>query len=151
MIPKLTSEDLTGLKPQYSAFIIEYMKDRAAGRAAESVGYDRQYGSVLLAKPEIRSIIDRLHLERMQNTGIDVEWLLHEMVDNHYLAREYGKISASNSILMGIGKHIYVDAFAAEKVVMSSDVEIKERLIRGRKRNADRGKPHGEDEEVSFL
>jgi hypothetical protein len=147
MVPRITSEDLTGLKPQYSAFIVEYMKDRAAGRSAEAVGYNREYGSKLLAMPEVKSIIDRLTLERMHLSGIDVEWLLHEMVDNHYLARQQGKLSASNTILMGIGKHIYVDAFAAEKVVMSSDIEIKERLLRGRKRNAARDN----NDEVSFL
>jgi len=71
-----------------------------------------------------------------------------EAVDNHLIARQQGNISASNTSLGIVAKHTFVDAFAAEKVEVSSDKEVMERLMRGRNRLKEEEKP---DDEVSFF
>jgi phage terminase small subunit len=123
-----------GLTPKDANFVIEYCKDFASRRAAEASGYAADSGYKLLEKPEIAKAVERVVLSRLESSHIDAEWVLMEAVDNHMIARQAGNITASNTALNMVAKHMFVDAYAAEKVEVNSDKEIIERLRRGRSR-----------------
>lgn len=150
MPPRITVTELTGLKPKEANFVIEYCKDFSPRRAAEASGFDPDYGYTLLKKEPIAEAIDRILESRLEASNIDAEWVLMEAVDNHMIARQSGNISASNTALNMIAKHVFVDAFAAEKVEVNSDKEIMERLLRGRKRAAQQ-QEESDDDSPSFL
>ena len=82
---------------------------------------------------------------------IDADWLLNEMVDNHMIARQQGNITASNTALNMVGKHKRVDAFAADKIKVSTDADVVDRLVAARRRVSEANKPQQEDDDVSFL
>ena len=133
----LSATELTGLRDHKDInFVIEYVKDFSKSRAAEAAGYSPTYGASLVQRPEIAAAIDRVLTDRLQASDIDAEWLLMEAVDNHMIARQRGKLSASNTALNIIAKHVFVDAYAAEKVEVTSDKEVMERLLRARRRVA---------------
>jgi len=148
MAKRITAADIIGLKPKYAAFVIEYLKDFGARRAAEASGFEADYGYTLLDRPEIKEAINEALRRRLEATDIDAEWVLMEAVDNHCIARQQGNITASNTALNLVAKNVFVDAFAAEKVEMNSDKEIMERLLRGRKR---RQQDSDDDDTPSFL
>ena len=149
MPQRITVTDLTGLNPKEANFVIEYCKDFSARRAAEASGYAADSGYKIVNKDHVKAAIDHVLAQRLEASHIDAEWVLMEAVDNHLIARQQGNISASNTSLNLVAKHVFVDAFAAEKIDVNSDKEIMERLQRGRKRmNKDEDKP---DDEVSFF
>lgn len=115
-------------------FIIEYIKDLDAPRAALAAGYSADYGNELRKRDDISAAVQKALQARLEIAQIDGQWVLDELVNNHYLARQRGELSASNSALNLIAKHGTIDAFAAEKIQVSTDEQIKERLIRGRER-----------------
>lgn len=134
MARKVTAEKLKGLSPKEANFVIEYTKDFSARRAAAASGYAPDSGYDLRDRSNIAAAIDNVISGRLAASDITVEWLLHEFVDNHIIARQQGKYAASNTALGLIAKHKFVDAFAAEKVDIVDDREIAERLRRGRER-----------------
>lgn len=142
---RITVEQLTGLQSyKHAWFVIEVCKDQDQMRAAEVCGYEPAYGHKLMKRPEIAEAINQVLLKRMQTSDVDAEWLLNELVDNHYIARTKGNLSASNTALAAIAKHKTVDAYSAEKVVIESHEVVKNRLLRARKRTDDESK-------VSFI
>lgn len=135
MAAKLTIKELTGLSPKQAMFVIEYIKDFSPGDAAERAGYSRATGPSLVEEGgAIMEAVGRVLEHRLEAAVIDAAWLQDELVDNHVLARQSGKLSASNTALKTLGTLATIDAFAAEKVTITSDEEIRERLLRGRKR-----------------
>jgi hypothetical protein len=142
---RITVTELTGLLPKYANFVIEYCKDFSARRAAQASGFSPDSGYAILEREDVAAAVERVIASRLEASHIDAEWVLMEAVDNHQLARQMGNIPASNTALTLVAKHVFVDAFAAEKVEVNSDKEVMERLLRGRKRLLDN------DEEVSFL
>lgn len=148
MPQKITMQDLTGLKPKYVNFVIEYSKDHDARRAARASGYEPDTGYDLLKREDIAAALAKINQARLETSHIDAEWHLMECVDNHMIARQQGNISASNTALTNIGKHKMVDSFAAEKIEVNSDKEIMARLQRGRQRMNEDDAP---DDEVSFY
>ena len=125
---------IDGMDHQHVIFVIEYLKTRKATQAAEAVGYAPDYGNKLLKDPHIQCAI-ACGLQHAYNEAcIDAEWVLNELVDNHYLCRQAGNMAGSNTALNLIAKHAKVDAFAAEKIELASDEQIRERLARARKR-----------------
>lgn len=122
---------------RHAAFIVEFSKDWNEHRAARASGIDPMQVHELLSKPEVDRCLQMLMEYRLERSHIDAEWLLMELVDNHGIARQSGNIGASNSALNLIAKHAGVDAFAAEKVEIASDEEIRARLLRARKRNCE--------------
>lgn len=144
---KIITADLHGLNPQELNFVIEYSKDFSARRAAEASGYAADSGYQLREKPIVAAAINKILGSRLDASHIDAEWVLMEAVDNHMIARQAGNITASNTALNLVAKHTYVDAFAAEKVEVSSDADVMARLLRGR----ERAKKNKDEEEVSFF
>lgn len=143
---RITVAELTGMSPKDANFVIEYCKDFSPRRAAEASGLSADTGYEKVKQPHIAAAIDRVLVMRLEASNIDAEWVLMEAVDNHMIARQKGHIAASNTALTLIAKHVFVDAFAAEKVELNSDKEVMERLVRGRKRLSKKS-----DDEVSFL
>lgn len=152
-------QTLTGLDHQRSRFVIEYIKDYNAPRAAVTAGFGSDYGYKLRDEPEIAAAIMRITTELLDAAQIDAQWALMEAVDNHLIARQMGNITASNTALKMIMQHAAVDAFAAEKVEIAGDKEIMERLVRARRRRQEQHQDDGEiqelggddDQEVSFF
>lgn len=148
--PRITVKDITGMNPQKVMFVVEYTKDWSARRAAEASGYDADYGYALLKQDDVKTAIAYVVNKRLDASHIDAEWLLMEAVDNHQIARQQGKLSASNTALGIIAKHVMVDAFAAEKVEISTDKDIVDRLLRARSRMKQQSTPT-DDTPVSFM
>lgn len=139
---------LQHLKPQHAAFVIEYYKDHATRRAAEAAGFAPDTGYELLKREDVVNALAVLNMERLEYADVTKEWALLEAVDNHYIARQQGSITASNTALSLIMKHTDVDAFAADKVQINSSKEVMERLRRAR----DRMQTDGDDlDEPSFM
>lgn len=147
-IPELGAIGLTFAEAN---FVIEYSKDWAARRAAEASGYAPDTGYQLVQRENIQQAVQYVLQQRLEAAHIDAEWVLMEAVDNHLLARQAGNLGASNQALNLVAKHVFVDAFAADKVEVSSDKEILERLMRGRKRLRDRESPPDTGDEVTFM
>lgn len=135
---KITIADMISLPPKEAMFVVEYIKDFAPRRAAEASGYSADTGYRLLDKPEISRAIEHIIQQRLEVNQIDADWLLNEMVDNHMIARQQGNITASNTALNMVGKHKRVDAFAADKIKVSTDADVVDRLVLARKRLAKR-------------
>ena len=148
MPQRITVTELTGLSPKKANFVIELVKDWAPRRAAEASGYKPDYGYTLQQDFLVIAAVDKIIAARLEASHIDAEWVLMEAVDNHMIARQQGNISASNTSLNLVAKHVFVDAFAAEKVNITDDKEIMERLMRGRKRA---NNTEEEDKPVSFF
>ena len=152
MTRRVKISELVELTPKEANFVIEYTKDFDARRAATASGYAPDTGYQMLNKEQIGVAIDRILQQRLDNCHITAEWLLMEAVDNHTIARQNGNISASNTALGLIGKHIHVDAFAKDKVdlTVNTSKEVMERLLRGRRRSSGDDQDE-EPQEVSFL
>lgn len=147
---KIKIADIIQLPPKEANFVVEYIKDFAVRRAAEASGYYPDHGYKLLQKQEISDAIEHIIQQRLEVNMIDADWLLNEMVDNHMIARQQGNITASNTALNMVGKHKRVDAFAADKIKVSTDADVMDRLVAARKRlNKDTDEP--EQDDISFF
>lgn len=154
MVRRVKISELVELTPKEANFVIEYTKDFDARRAATASGYAPDSGYQLLNKENIGAAVDRVLQQRLENCHITASWLLMEAVDNHMIARQNGNITASNTALNLIGKHIHVDAFAKEKVdlTVNTSKEVMERLLRGRRRaSGDDQDEEQDDEPISFM
>ena len=143
--------DELSLPPKKAIFVVEYIKDFAPRRAAEASGYSADHGYRLLEEPEVSNAIEYIIQQRLEVNMIDADWLLNEMVDNHMIARQQGNITASNTALNMVGKHKRVDAFAADKIKVSTDADVVDRLVAARRRVSQANQPPQEDDDVSFL
>lgn len=97
-------------------FITSYVQDCNARRAAEQSGHDPDDAYKMLDKPAIRTALDRVLAERAHRVGINADWLIEELIDNHRLARHAGNLGASNAALVSLGKMAKIDAFVGSKV-----------------------------------
>lgn len=147
------AKKLIHLCPKRANFVVEYVKDFAPQRAAEASGFSRDYGYKLLQEWDVAAAIEKIIEERLEVNQIDADWLLGEMVDNHMIARQQGNITASNSALSMVGKHKRVDAFAADKIKVSTDADVMDRLMAARQRvsAAKNDQPTPDDSGVSFF
>lgn len=133
------------LDPKHAAFVTEYIKDFAPRRAAEAVGFVPETGAKLLTRDDIAACLEEIMQQRLDLANIDADWLMWECIDNHHIARQHGNLAASNAALGMLAKHRRVDAFAADKVMVTTDSDVMERLMAARTRLANT------EEEVSFL
>jgi hypothetical protein len=146
---KVTIAEMINLPPKKANFVIEYMKDFSPRRAAEASGFCGDSGYAMVQTQEISDAIEIILQRRLEATQIDTDWLLQEMVDNHMIARQHGNISASNTALALVGKHKRVDAFASDKIKVSTDADVMDKLVAARRRVSERQRQV--DDEVSFL
>lgn len=126
---------MPSLPAQQNCFVVEYVKDFNAVRAAERAGYSNPaYGNSLLESEDVQALISWYIGELRADAQVNAEWVLWEAVDNHRIARQQGNLSASNAALKLVGQLASVDAFAAQRVEHGLDDEVVERLSRGRER-----------------
>lgn len=130
---------MTVLTYDQASWLIEYVKDRDAYRACTARGLSPELGAEYLRDPNVKDALRRVDAYQEEQRDIDAEWLMWELVDNHHLARQQGKLSQSNKALEVLGRLSVVDAFAAEKVDIHVDEDLVDRLNRGRRRAAERG------------
>ena len=71
--PKVSAEELiseSGLSPQQSLFVAEYLINQNATAAAERAGYsDPNYGRQLLTNPNVKRAIDSQLVASVSRTG----------------------------------------------------------------------------------
>ncbi len=134
--------DLVGVKltPGEVSFCIEYLKDLNESRASRAVGLHPDEGMKLLAQDNVKHALAHVFHRQLEVASIDVNWLLEQLVENHYLARDKDNINASNRALETIGKLASVDAFAAEKLDVVN-ATVAERLNRARRKLAEENDP----------
>ena len=121
---RITIKDgkLRGLSPKKACFVIEYIKDFAARRAAEASGHAPDKGNELLKDPQVQEAIQSVLEYRLEEAGIDGAWILYELIDNHRIARQQGNISASNTALKILAQLAMIDAMANKRLDhLSSD------------------------------
>jgi len=121
------------------AFVTEYTKDFNHRRAAETLGRSSEWALRMLNDDdEVRHCIECVMLDRANDSKINAEWVLHEAVDNHRIARQCGNLTASNKALDIIAKHKMIDAMASAQinVNVAVDDQVRQRLADGRKRAA---------------
>ena len=121
-------EEITQLE---YAFAVEFVKDFNQGRAAKDIGKSPSLATKYMQRVTVISCIDLIVQARQENGILNAEWLLHEMLDNHRLARSAGNLTASNTALNLLAKHVSIDAYAALKIDVQ-DNTVVERLQRGR-------------------
>ena len=148
---RITIADIIKLPPKKANFVVEYMKDFAPRRAAEASGFAADAGYELIKEEDISKVIETVLQQRLEATMIDTDWVLYEMVDNHLIARQQGNISASNTALNMICKHKRIDAFAADKIKVSTDADVVDRLAAARKRLSDQRDEAEDEDDVSFM
>lgn len=145
--------DTIALSPKEATFVLEYVKDSNARRAAEAIGLDPDSGHAYKKRANVSDAIYMIVQKTMEEAVIDSQWVLNELVDNHMLARYANNLPASNSALGMVMKHTEVDAIASDKmnVNVTGDKEVMARLLRGRKRAGKTDDAAPVDDEVSFF
>ena len=150
------------LTPKQQRFVEEYLIDLNATAAAIRAGYSPRTARAIacenLAKPDIQGAIAKAKRERSEATKIDAEWVLRELVKLHQrvtqeikpalhpktrkqIKDEEGNLlfvynaAASNRALELIGKHIGVGAFNKDRLEISGEITLVERLQAGRDRS----------------
>lgn len=157
----LNQGQFKGYKDKTAVFIIEYVKDFACKRASEAAGLSYEAGLKVLKAADVQTAISQIVNARLDDANIDALWLLKELADNHFIARQMGNINASNAALKLIAQLAMVDALAKQKVELDvvSDKELTDRIKRGRERTLTSVLPDliksteddPQDKEVSFL
>lgn len=76
---------MSHLTPKQSRFVLEYLVDLNATKAAVRAGYSprtaNEQASQLLGKPAVQAAIDAAKLERAERTKIDADWVLTRLAD----------------------------------------------------------------------
>ena len=161
----INTKDIYGaLGVQRGKFCIEYAKDNNGRRASLISHNDPDAWQDLLNDHLV--IAQVAHIQQLQHDhqAVNADSVLQAAWENHHIARQKGNINASNTALTIVAKHSAVDAFAADKVQLSSAEDNVAVLMRARKRgqrldNAIDGEivtpeelSHAsQDNEVSFL
>lgn len=91
-------------------FIEEYLLDSNATKAAIRAGYSpktaNEQGARLLANASVAAELAKAQAERSERTAITADNVLKELWENARLARELGKMDASNRALELCDKHL---------------------------------------------
>lgn len=83
-VPTLDTSPADGLTPKQRYFVLEYLVDMNATRAAIQAGYSprtaRQTGSENLSKPDIRALIDAVLAERTRKLEVRIDDVLRGLL-----------------------------------------------------------------------
>lgn len=127
----------TELNDKQQRFAEEYVIDLNATQAAIRAGYDQNsaysQGCRLLKHDKVKKYIDKLIDKRSERAQIDADWVLRKAAESHDRAVTNGDERAAQGALQLVGKHVNVQAFK-ERVEVTGDSELMERLARGRAR-----------------
>jgi hypothetical protein len=132
---RLTMEDLNGMTPRQTSFLIDYMSDFNIRRACEKHGMSPKTAALWLKEGPVHVAMAAILCRRQKYSDINAEWHLLEAVDLYSISKQEGKLSTAATTLRMIGQHAAVDSFAAEKVQIDSADAVRERLDRAKIRN----------------
>jgi phage terminase small subunit len=83
-VAKAVQKKPATLNAKQQLFVLEYIKDFNATRAAKAAGYSQKtaysIGHELLNKPEIQAAIQEALKKRLEETRIDANWVLQRLV-----------------------------------------------------------------------
>ena len=130
----LTHELIQSLSTSDFNFILEYVKDFNAIRAAVVCGMEPEFGYEVKKRPALIAAIEVILARRIESQDIDPDWVLMEAMENVYISRQKGQMAASNSALNIVAKHCNVDAYAADKIKIDTADDVVQRLKRARDR-----------------
>ena len=111
------------MTPKQKRFCQEYLVDLNSTAAACRAGYSPngagQTAAKLLKNPNIRAELDAAQADHSKRTGTSAEYVIRELVENHYQAKAKGDIGQSNRCLELIGKHhgAFVDRIQTDQTV----------------------------------
>lgn len=111
------------------AFVVEYLKDKNATRAAIRAGYSKKtaysIGGELLNIPEIAKIIEETQQEIAHKCGITVEKVLNDIEDCRVRAKFMGEHNSELRASELEGKHLqmFTDVIKTDQVI---NVTIKQ-------------------------
>ena len=143
-------EDFQGLSPKEANFVIEYCIEFDARAAAVRSGYHPNTGASLLAKQPVLDAIDRVLLSRKRTGDVKSEDILIMAREHRDLALQDKQYGAANKALDIMARHNFVNAYAPEKVEVTTEKAILDRLLRGRQRVLETNQSDDTDE-VSFF
>ena len=150
------------LTPKQQCFIEEYLIDLNATAAAIRAGYSPRTARAIacenLAKPDIQEAIAKAKIERSEATKIDAEWVLKQavelfercmqhvrpaknpktgkpLIDDDGNALYVFNTGGAARALELVGKHVSVAAFNKDRLEISGEISLVERLQRGRDRS----------------
>jgi phage terminase small subunit len=101
------------MTPRQNEFVIEYLKDLNATKAAQRAGYKHPnvQGSQLLAQPNIKAQVDCELKARSERLRADADWVIARL--EHEAVNLKNSPSARIRALELVGKHL--GAFEADK------------------------------------
>lgn len=103
------------LTTKQKIFVLEYIKDFNATRAAKAAGYSektaKQIGSENLTKPVVQQEIAKAVSKRAEKLEINAEWVLRKGVELHDRCVEADDRSTTARALEIVGKHVDIAAF----------------------------------------
>lgn len=120
------------MNPKQQTFVMEYLVDHNATEAAKRAGYSdrvaRQYGSKLLAKPDIQEAISRAIEEQKRRTGITADYVLTNLqrIAERCMCDETWDAAQANRSLELLGKHLKM---WTDKVEQKSEGSMKMRFV----------------------
>ncbi|KKJ78639.1 hypothetical protein WH95_00625 [Kiloniella litopenaei] len=136
------------LTERQKRFVEEYLIDFNATQAALRAGYSpnsiKQSASRTLNNPLVQEAIEQAKADRSQRLQIDADYVLKGAVELFERCMQRSPVAdadgeykfqhtGAGKALEIIGRHVSVQAFK-EKVEMSIENELVDRLMRGRKR-----------------
>ncbi len=140
------------LSERQKRFVEEYLVDLNATQAAIRAGYSpksvKQNASRTLKNPLVQAAIDHAKAARSQRLQVDADYVLKGAVELFERCMQRSPVAdadgeykfqhtGAGKALEIIGRHVSVQAFK-EKVEMSIENELVDRLMRGRKRLKDK-------------
>jgi len=113
------------LTPKQDLFVQEYLIDLNATQAAIRAGYSKhtaqEQSSRLLSNVIISQAVKEANAQRLENTGINAQWVLDQSVDLYKECREKGELTAAKACMDLVGKHVDIAAFAERKILGVDD------------------------------
>lgn len=131
---ELTTFSPRPLNQTQEVFLSVYLATFNAQLAAMRAGITVEEAYDLLKDSSFRAAMDAQYAKVFGTPKIDANWVLRELVENHFIARQTGNLAASNAALNLIAKHALVDAFSAVKIEAVGDREKIDRILAARKR-----------------
>lgn len=117
-----------------AAFVFEYTFDYQHRRAAEAIGAHPDDGMKLLAEPEVQEAVRHVYNYQMQASDLTAETIKEEMYALYKVAVQDGKLSVAAKLLDQLARHSHIDAYAAQRIAVSADAEVAQKLQSGRQR-----------------
>lgn len=148
--PLLAEQMQIELTVQEMTFITEMVKHGNVARASTAAGWHPDTGYRKRDDERIQLLLNEARRQAFERSVLDIEWIMEEAEDLYMMAKQEGDIKAGISALSMIGKLSSVDAFAAQKVDVSTSDKI-DRLRKARLRSADRASEDAAEDEVSFF